>query len=129
MTLSSSFMKLVEGRRAIRLVEESSSLMERERESRFAKRGLFFLEDTPLSVVEPTFLIPNCEFLSSDCSVPIAVMLISRHVFPIWMDGDVCCKDSPSCSRETAPKRSGDDSECLEEIGVLRSVELPRLFG
>lgn len=68
LAVSSSLMKLVEGRRlASRLADESSSLIERERDKRFAKRGLFFF--TPGSVVEPTFLIPNCEFLSSELSV------------------------------------------------------------
>lgn len=63
--LSSSLMKLVEGRRLVsRFVDESSNLIERERVKRFAKRGLPFFKPTPVSVVEPTFLIPNCEVLS-----------------------------------------------------------------
>jgi len=70
LAVSSSLMKLVEGRLlASRLADESSSLIERDRDRRFAKRGLFFF--TPGSVVEPTFLIPNCEFLSSELSVSI----------------------------------------------------------
>lgn len=63
--VSSSFMKLVEGRRDILFIEESSSLIERERDNKCAKRGLFFFEAAPVSVVEPTFLMPSCEFLSS----------------------------------------------------------------
>lgn len=68
--VSSSFMKLVEGRRVTLFIEESSSLIERERDSKCAKRGLFFFDAAPLSVVEPTFLMPSCEFLSS-WSLPI----------------------------------------------------------